>query len=207
MDGEIIETGGTTPPVSKHGIPHRDFLERALVAAGEWTRYSDPKALGVLVVLGIGLNDLLDHASRFVHPHEAHADNCHGWAGHSCQAIASLGLFILAVLLAAAVVAFVTHALFSRMTLKGLLGEEHDDPRPKSRFFFGEVSRYGSQEAYAQAVLAKTEYELLRDMAGQVYEVSTISQIKHMAVQRAYAAALAFLAVWVVARTVLTTVG
>src|SRR4051794_5292868 len=144
-----------TPPSggSGHGagIPHRDFLERALVTAGEWTRYADPKALGVLVLLGLGVKDLIDHAGRFVHPHEPATAACGvlDANGHTCGGIASTALFFLACALAVVVVAFVTHALFSRLTLRGLLGREHDDALPRSRFFFGEVSRYNTQEAYA----------------------------------------------------------
>lgn len=175
---------GTTPP----GIPHREFLERALTAAGEWTRYSDPKALGVLVLLGLGISDLIDQGGRFVHPHQAATATCRVLRaeGHSCAGIAATAAFIVACGAAVIVVGLVTHALFSRLTLRGLLGLEKEGSLPKSVFFFGEIRRFGSAEAYTQAVLAKNEQELLRDMAGQVYEVSSICQIKHFATQRAY---------------------
>jgi hypothetical protein len=190
------------------GIPHREFLEKALTSAGEWTRYADPKALGVLVLLGLGVKDLIDHADRFVHPHEPATAKCEliSVTGHTCAGLGATTLFIVACVLAAVVVGFVTHALFSRLTLKGLLGLENDEVLPRSRFFFGEVSRYGSQEAYAQDVLARKEYELLRDIAGQVYEVSKICQIKHMASQRAYFALGAFLIAWAAARILLSQV-
>lgn len=190
------------------GIPHREFLEKALTSAGEWTRYADPKALGVLVLLGIGVKDLLDRASRFVHPREPAAAACDviNVAGHTCRGLGATTLFVVACLLATIVVGFVTHALFSRITLKGLLGLEKGETLPRSRFFFGEVRRYGSQEAYAQDVLSRPQHELLRDIAGQVYEVSKVCQTKHMATQRAYFALGAFLIAWVAARVLLSGV-
>lgn len=201
-------TGSPDPVAELPGIPHREFLERALTAAGEWTRFSDPKALGVLVLLGLGVADLIGHAGRLVRPHEATTKTCDlvSANGHSCEGIGATVAFVIACLFAAAAVAFVTHALFSRMTFKGLLGAEHDETAPRSRFFFAEVSRYGSQEAYAQAVLAKKPHELLRDVAGQVYEVSRVCRSKHLATQRAYVCTLAFLIAWVTARILLSTV-
>jgi hypothetical protein len=219
MDHEIQYGGGAASPppggsgvrpdinknVAPPGLDHRGFLERALTAAGEWTRYSDAKALGVLFVLGLGLKDLLDHASRLVHPHEPNSAKCRilGAAGHTCAGIGASVAFVVACAFAALVVGFVTHALFSRMTLKGLLGQERDEDGIRSNFFFAEVRRYGSQEAYAQAVLATKEIDLLRDLAGQVYEVSKVCHAKHLATQRAFALALLFLAAWACARLLL----
>src|SRR3712207_7287384 len=57
---------------------------------------------------------------------------------------------------AALVVVFVTFALFSRLSLSDLLGIDDEDQSPKSRFFFSEISRYGSQEKYATAVDRKS---------------------------------------------------
>jgi hypothetical protein len=209
---DIIVPGGTPTPAGDQaaplGIPHREFLERALAAAGEWTRFTDPKALGVLVLLGLGAKDLLDHAARFVHPHERATDRCGlaSSAGHSCQGVGATALFVLACLLAAVVVFFVTRALFPRITLKGLLGEETRSGLPTSRFFFAEVGRYGSQEAYAQAVLATKPHELLRDVAGQVWEISRVCTLKQRAVRHAYGWALIFLIVWALSRVLLAGV-
>jgi hypothetical protein len=44
-----------------------DFVQRALVAATEWNRFADTKALGIVVLLGLGLADLLDQTDR-LHP-------------------------------------------------------------------------------------------------------------------------------------------
>ena len=37
----------------------RDFAEKALADAGQWTRFADPKALAALALLGLGLANLL----------------------------------------------------------------------------------------------------------------------------------------------------
>lgn len=191
------------------GVPHRDFLEAALSAAGEWTRYADPKVLGVLVLLGLGINDLVGHAGRFVHPHEPVTARCVllDASGHTCEGIAATTLFFVACVLAALVVVFVTSALFSRLRMKTVLGRKDVDAgAPRSLFFFSEIRRFTSQEEYAAAVLATSEHDLLRDVAGQVYELSAVAHKKHVATQRAYLAALAFLVAWVAGRVLLSMV-
>lgn len=204
------------PPTGKAGldgparpleITHRDFLERALSSAGEWTRYADPKALAVLLLLGLGFSDLIAHASRLVHPQRIAGAKCEliGATGHGCSSFAATAFFVIACAIGLVVVGLVTHALFSRLTIKGLLAAERDDTLPRSRFFFGEVSRYGSQEAYFQAVRACSQQELLRDLAGQVYEVSKVGKEKHRATQRAYVAVMFFLFAWAAARIFLAT--
>lgn len=196
VDQQRGHESGVTPGSSANPPPpiqHREFLERALISAGEWTRFADAKAVGVLVLLGFGIKDLIDHAGAFIHPHASRGE------------IAATVLFIAACVFAALVVAFVTHALFSRLSAKGLLGLERNETRPQSRLFFGEVSRYGSQTAYTQAVLAQKPHELLSDIAGQVYEISCICRTKHAATQRAYALGLLFLITWASARIVLAT--
>jgi hypothetical protein len=52
-------------------------------------------------------------------------------------------------------------------------------------------------------VLATKEIDLLRYLAGQVYEVSKVCHAKHLATQRAFALALLFLAAWACARLLL----
>ena len=200
-DASVEPAAGQEAP----GIPHREFLEKALGSAGDWTRFADPKALGVLVLLGLGVKDLIDHSGRFVHPREPATATCDpiDVAGHTCAGLGATLMFFAACVLAGAVVIFVTHALFSRTSLSDLLGRDEEDQAPKSRFFFGEISRYGSQEKYAAAVLERKEHELLRDIAGQVYEISRVCQGKHMATKRAYAALIAFLVAWAIARVLL----
>ncbi len=190
------------------GMPHRDFLETALSAAGEWTRYADPKVLGVLVLLGFGINDLIGNADRYLHPHEPADRTCGvvGAVGHSCEGILATGAFFVACAMAVFVVLFVTFALFSRLKMSDFLGIRRRDRRPRSLFFFSEVARYATKGVYADAVFAVDEHALMRDLAGQVYEVSCVCHQKHVAARRAYAAAVVFLVAWVGGRILLATV-
>src|SRR5690349_25170330 len=64
------------PPSGDYGIETKDFLERALAAASEWTRHADPKVLAVLILLGLGPKDLVDHSRRLLAPHEPKATTC-----------------------------------------------------------------------------------------------------------------------------------
>jgi hypothetical protein len=183
-------------PNANPGVSHRDFIERTLAAAGEWSRYADPKLLGVLILLGIGSKDLVGHADRFVHPR--------GAAG-----VVAAVLFALAGTAACWTVLFLTHGLFPRLNMRGLLhgekvAEDGRGPLPKSLFYFGEIARHGSQQAYRVAVTAKTEQQLLDDMVGQVYEIATIASEKHRAARRAYVAVIGFLALWVASRIALS---
>jgi hypothetical protein len=197
-----------TPPQQPPGIPHRDYLERALVAAGEWLRFADPKLLGVVVLLGLGLSDLIDNSGRFLRPHEAASDTCGliSTSGHSCAGIGATTCFFGAAVLAVVTVLWITGGLFSQLTMRGLLAGDRESGPINSQFFFGEVARHGSQDAYRAAVKSKSEAQLLDDLAGQVYEVSSIAARKHRAAQNAFLAVLAFLALWAVARVLLSTV-
>jgi Family of unknown function (DUF5706) len=64
---------------------------------------------------------------------------------------------------------------------------------PRSRCYFGEVRRYNTETAYVQAVVAQPEDALLRELAGQVYQVSKICHRKHAWTQLAYLLSVAFL--------------
>jgi hypothetical protein len=188
-------------------IEHAEFLQRALASAGEWTRHADPKALAALALLGLGVKDLIDHASRFLHPQEAKAASCDilNVTGHTCGGIVATTGWILAALVAGVTTILVTHALFSRLTMRGLLPGHKDRSPIKSVFYFGQVARFNTQEAYRAAVVCKTRHELLADLAGQVYEVSKIANDKHRATQRAFLAVIVFLVIWAIARIALAT--
>jgi hypothetical protein len=162
----------------------------------------------VLVLLGLGVKDLLDNARRFLHPHEPATATCGllGAEGHTCGGILATTGFVVAAALAVVVVLVLTHGLFPRMRMRGLLKGDEERGPITSRFFFGEVARYGSQKAYCGAVRAQSEQELLNDLAGQVYEVSKSAATKHRAAQRAFVAVLAFLAVWALSRIALSGV-
>jgi hypothetical protein len=188
-------------------ISHREFVERALVAAGEWSRFADPKLLGVLVLLGLGAKDLIDHGGRSLHPHEAAHARCHliiNAAGHSCAGLVATAGYVAAAALAGLTVLFLTHGLFSRLRMRGLLFGERAASPIHSLFYFGEIARHGSQEAYRVALKSKTEQQLFDDMAGQIYEVSKVAAEKHRSAQRAYMAVMAFLIVWAAARLALS---
>jgi hypothetical protein len=192
------------------GMSHRDFLERALVAAGEWSRFADPKLLGVLVLLGLGVTDLVDHGGRFLHPHDpvtAKCDVAVRVASHSCAGILATTSFVASTLLAAATVLFLTPGLFPRLRMRGLLPGDHESGPITSMFFFNEVARHGSQQAYRVAVNARTEQELLDDIAGQVYEISKVTAVKYAAAQRAFVFVILFLVAWATARVALSLVG
>lgn len=195
------------PSPGYYGIETKDFLERALPAASEWTRHADPKILGVLVLLGLGSKDLIDHSGRLLAPHEPKASSCDliGVTGHTCGGLVATSAWIGAALLAALVVVLVSHALFPRLKMRGLLTGDHEQGPITSRFYFGEVARYKSQDTYRTAVKAKKPHELLDDLAGQVYEISRIANDKHLATKRAYVLVLAFLAMWAIARVSLAT--
>ncbi len=105
------------PPIQgDHGIETKEFLERALVSASEWTRHADPKVLAVLVLLGLGSKDLIDHSGRLLAPHEESGSKCDliGVIGHTCAGLVATSSGIIAGLLATASVLLVTQALFSR---------------------------------------------------------------------------------------------
>jgi hypothetical protein len=44
-----------------------EYLSDVIGDFGEWLRYADTKAAGVLVVLGFGIVDLFNHASKLTH--------------------------------------------------------------------------------------------------------------------------------------------
>jgi len=176
------------PPDQQH-YSHHAFLERALTSAGEWTRYADPKGLGVLVLLGLGTADLLNRAGQLVHP-----------TGGQWPAIAT-ACFVIATLAAACAVVFVTQTLFPRLSLSGLLpSDRRAHGKPQSHFYFAEVAKHSDQQAYFDSVRSQDLDALLRDVAGQVYEISVVASCKHRAARRAYVAAVLFLAAWVAAR-------
>lgn len=195
------------PTPANYGIETKDFLERALVATSEWTRHADPKVLAVLVLLGLGSKDLIDHSGRLLAPHEPTATSCDliGVTGHTCGGLVATSAWIGAGLLAALVVVLVSQALFPRLKMRGLLPGDHAQGPITSRFYFGEVAKYNSQDAYRTAVRAKKPHELLDDLAGQIYEVSKIANDKHLATKRAYVLVLAFLVMWAIARVSLAT--
>lgn len=181
---------------------HRDFLERALTSAGEWARFADPKALAVLVIMGLGLQDLVSRSHAFLLPANRAHDECPVLSvdGQSCTQVVGTAGYCAAAAAAAAVlvVLLVTAAVFPRLRLG-----RRKDAGPKSVFYFENVARHQSAAEYAAAVRSKSAEELETDLAGQVYAVSVVASRKHKYTTRAYLAVLAFLLFWVVARVAL----
>jgi hypothetical protein len=161
---------------------HAKFFEKALTAASEWTRFADPKLLGVLVLLGLGVSNLVSKAGSLW---DAHDDGWFwGWA--------STLSFVAAAILAALAVLYVSLGLFPRMKRKG-------DSEP-SLFFFAGIAGFDSPSKYEDAVRAKSEGELESEVARQAWEVASIATEKHRWAKAAYRTVVAFLVAWAVAR-------
>lgn len=172
-------------------VGHREFLEKALDAAAAWTRYGDPKALAVLVLLGLGLSDLLDKAGALTKA----LDGPLSWA-----LFASLA-FWLAVLLAFLAVVFVSLAVFPRIREGDLFALQRPDPKRKlSLFYFGDVAESVSADAYFEKVIELDDDQITRQLSDQVWAVASIAKKKHVWTQRAYVVAVCFLVSWAASR-------
>ena len=165
-------------------------MQKALTAAGEWTRFADPKALGVFVFLGLGVADLAKRASELLYAYKA--QSFVGWLG--------TGGFFLACIFAIATVVLASVALFPRLEPKRRRNEK------PSLFYFDGIAKFESPTAYEQAVKSKTEQELESEIANQAWEVARIASTKHRRTQLAYIYVIAFLVGWVVARVGLSIV-
>lgn len=178
---------GTDDPSRLQETPDRtDYFDRVLGAAGEWARYSDPKALAVLVFLGLGLTDLLSKSSKLQAAHEIG-----GFWAHTATIAFWLGLLLVVITVAA-----VSAAVFPR------LGRDPFQSRKqaKSLFFFRGVAEYKSGSEYEAAVRSRTSQQLESEIAHQAYEVSKVASTKHKWTQRAYVAVLFFLTSWAISR-------
>jgi Family of unknown function (DUF5706) len=175
-----------TSESEESGISHKEFFDKALTAAGEWTRYADPKALGVAVFLSFGANDLIRHVRRLFFGFPVVDFPKGGTWLEWWVSVAFLG----ACLLAALTVIFVSAALFPRLTPKG----------PASLFYFGSVAQSKDPKEYEQQVRAKTSEELESQIASQVWNVARTADKKHRMTRWAYIFLIAFFICWVIAR-------
>jgi Family of unknown function (DUF5706) len=160
--------------------PHAKFFEKALADASEWTRFADPKLLGVLILLGLGVSNIVSRADKLWNAHESEA--FWGW-------IATTSL-IVSTVLAALIVLFVSLGLFPRT-------RRQDDARPSLLFFSG-IASFETPDAYESAVRSKTHEQLESELAHQAWEVSNVATKKHFWAGLAYRTVVAFLAVWVI---------
>ena len=137
------------------GISHKEFFEKALTAAGEWTKFADPKALGVAVFLSFGATDLLRYAGQLYY---GFSDNSESeWLTTVCL----LGALLLAVL----TLFFVTRALFPRLEPEG----------PRSLYYFGCIAQFEDPEEYERVVKEKTPQELESHIASQAWNVAKVA--------------------------------
>jgi Pycsar effector protein len=182
------ETGQPVPD-SPSALSHGDFLQRALGAASEWTRFQDPKVLAVFIFLGLGAADLADHAWALVHARDE--GNFGGW-------VATVAFFV-GCGFAVVTVVFASFALFPR-----LIPQRRESNGPSSLYFFGGIASFDNPEAYEQAVREKTEAELEAEIARQAWELSRIALGKGEWARRAYVSVILFLAAWAAGRIALS---
>jgi hypothetical protein len=160
-----------------------EALERSVDRFGGWVQFGDAKAGGVLVLLGLGLADLVDHAARLLHAHKLRSE----WG------VVASALFWIALALAVIVVVEASRALFPRVKAK-----------THSVFFFGSVAEYESGAAYAAVATGLSPAQVAEQMAEQAWELSRIASQKFSRVRSAYGFVLAFLVAWALSRLVLT---
>jgi hypothetical protein len=176
------------PPVDGQGVTHADFLHKALVAAGEWARFADPKALAVLVLLGLGAQDLIGQAGRLTDAHTLDG----AWG-----TIATISFWAAAVF-AGGSVAVVSTAVFPR--LRGSGGKK----KGRSLYYFGDVAGSPNAEEYERAVRRLDQRGIESELARQVYELSRVAKAKHDRTKTAYYVALVFLFLWALSRVALS---
>lgn len=179
---------GTTRGTVTDARTHAKFFEKALTAAGEWARFADPKLIGVLALLGLGLANIVSRAGQLWDAHEQ------GWVWGWLAAAAFLAAGVFATL----TVIFASLGLFPRTKRK-----HESEP---STFFFAGIASFETPEAYEKAVHAKSEEQLESDIAHQAWEVATVAARKHFWAKHSYRAVIAFLGAWVVARVALSFV-
>lgn len=165
------------------GLSHKEFFEKALTAAGEWTRFADPKVLGVAVFLSFGVTDLLRHARELYH----------GLSSVGRLEWLTTACFLGACLFALTTVVLVSLSLFPRLKPKG----------PMSLFFFGGIAQFDEPEEYERKVRSKTPQELESQIAYQAWNVAKTANTKHRWTRLAYFSLLVFLTFWVLARVAL----
>lgn len=168
------------PEGQDSGMSHKEFFEKALTAAGEWTRFADPKALGVAVFLGFGANDLSKNAGQLYY----------GFTENSpLEWMTTIG-FILAFLFGLLTALFVSLALFPRLEPKG----------PRSLLYFGGIAEMPGPQQYEQEVRKLGPQELESQIAYQAWNVANTATTKHKWTQRAYYSLVCFFAFWIAGR-------
>lgn len=163
------------------GLATEEFYAKSVDRFSTWVQFEDAKAGAVIVLLGLGFVDLLGHAGRIIH---AHSTSTYG-------AIASVAFWI-AMICAAAVVAFVTLAV-----------KPATHSKESSIFFFGTVATFGSRPEYEQAVGSLDATERAHEMAAQAWQLARIARTKVCFVGWAFRFVAVFLVAWALARLAL----
>jgi hypothetical protein len=136
----------------------------------------------VLVVLGFGIVDLFNHASKLTHAHALPS----GWGDVATTA------YWFAIVAAVAAVAQLSRALFPRHRAE-----------QASLFYFGLAATFPTADEYARTLDAMSPDELERNLASQAWHLAGIAQEKFASTRRAYYALMLFFAFWGVARITL----
>lgn len=176
QDAEGRDSAASTPA-------HRDFLYRAYSEFQGIIRFADAKAAGVLVLLGLGLTDLISKAPALA--------AAHGKTDKLAGCVSTV-TFWLALPIAVAIVASITHALFPRMNAKD-----------SSLFFFGDIQQRSSSKEYIAEVDALSETELGHEVGKQVWQLSRIACTKMHWLRWSYYLTLFFLGLWAAGRLAL----
>lgn len=176
-----------SPENQDNEMAHKEFFEKAFTTAGEWTRFADPKALGVAVFLSFGAADLLNNAEQLYYGFSR--DN-------SLLQWITTASFLAACLFGVLTVICVSLALFPRLKPKG----------PESLFYFGSIAKITDPEEYEQKVRAMEPQELESQIAHQAWNVAKTAAMKHKWTKYAYSSLLIFLACWVVGRIAMSFV-
>jgi hypothetical protein len=153
------------------------FVFRSLQASSEWLRFADPKLLGVLVLLGLGLSSLLGNAGALADAHRSGA--FWGWASTLC--------FWVSLALAAITVLAVSLGLFPRLKTR----DKH-----RSLFYFGGIAEFKTAADYGDAVQALGKAGAQRELVRQAWQVAVIAAVKHRWARRGYWCAVLFLTSW-----------
>lgn len=166
---------------SAGGSPVQDYYDGALDRFAGWIKHQDSKAAFALVVLGIGLTDLLDHAEALAEAHKLAS----GWGN------AATAMFWCAVSAGVLTVALAWLTVRPRT--------RRNDETRGSAYFFGTVAKYATAKEYQSAVTALGgDFEA--HLASQVWELAKDVAAKVRYAKAAYVTVALFLVFWGAAR-------
>jgi hypothetical protein len=169
--------------MSDDELTARDWLEKSYDKTSDWSKTADPKALGVVVLLSLGLKDLLDHGGVLVRA----AGDHHGLSG----AVATISFW-----LACGFAGLAVFCVISTLVPRIKASKQQD-----SLIFFSHIAATNdSGVEYLDKVRASTSADFELDLAKQTYEISRVAASKHKWARRSILWAIAFLVAWAVSR-------